>query len=238
MESEEDSRKRKPTRRLISELSSETDDDSDLDGYCLFWLGICIRKKLTLITRSKNYSSKTRNIFCNTWYFYIYFHSLRRGVVTLLTCTWILFLQSFLCVCSVKFNIFFLNIPLLVWWNMFLVFYITRGITSPPKIKFSLTQRTFMLSVVISILTKPVGKSLVLSRQLRKFSVAPRQVCRKKLILQAWSSNGKFSICDNRQKTYHTNREWSSSVWPHPTVMWKLTLGVRVYFYIYIYINI
>ena len=178
MESEEDSRKRKPTRRLISELSSETDDDSDLDGYCLFWLGICIRKKLTLITRSKNYSSKTRNIFCNTSrYFYIYFHSLRRGVVTLLTCTCILFLQSFLCVCSVKFNIFFLNIPLLVCWNMFLVFYIARGTTSPPKIKFSLTQRIFMLSVVISILTKPVGKSLVMSRQLRKFTVAPHLAC-------------------------------------------------------------
>ena len=57
------------------------------------------------------------------------------------------------------------------------VFYIARGITSPPKIKFSLTQRIFMLSVVISILTKPVGKSLVLSRQLRKFSVAPHLAC-------------------------------------------------------------
>ena len=32
LESEEDSRKRKPTRRLISESRSETDDDSDLDG--------------------------------------------------------------------------------------------------------------------------------------------------------------------------------------------------------------
>ena len=37
----------KPTRRLISESSSETDDDSDLDGYCLFRLRICIRKKFT-----------------------------------------------------------------------------------------------------------------------------------------------------------------------------------------------
>ena len=130
-----------------------------------------------LITRSKNYSSKTRNIFLLYIKILLHYFQSLRGVVTLLTCTCILFLQSFLCVCSVKFNIFFLNIPLLVCWNIFLVFYIARGITSPPKIKFSLTQRIFMLSVVISILTKPVGKSLVLSRQLRKFSVAPHLAC-------------------------------------------------------------
>ena len=36
LESEEDSWKQKPTRRLISQSMSETNDDSDLDGNCLF----------------------------------------------------------------------------------------------------------------------------------------------------------------------------------------------------------
>ena len=49
--------------------------------------------------------------------------------------------------------------------------------------------------------TKHVSINEDLTKRRDKLLFLCRQLCRKKLILQAWSSNGKIRIRDNRQKT-------------------------------------
>ena len=86
--------------------------------------------------------------------------------------------------------------------------------------------------------TKQVSINDDLNKRRDELLFLRRQLCRKKLILQAWSSNGKIRIRDNRLKTYIIGQEsdlvpfghtqLSCKSWPSLSLSLSLSLSVSL----------